>query len=143
LSGARPSTRAERIAAAEQRPRRPVLIEIAAAVLVIGGVVSILTSIEAMSQLARQGTPIDTIAGLSLAIGAGILLLGLFVRSGRGWLVALNVVAVIAFLELLSGTIVGLVFGLLDLGVVLALVWERAWFYWTPPTGRDANAEAE
>jgi hypothetical protein len=40
----------------------------------------------------------------------------------------LNVAAVLGFLELLSGTPVGLLFGGFDVVVVLALARERPWF---------------
>ena len=115
------------------RPRRPFLVEIAAAILVVGGVISILTSIEVVLRLGEEGQPVEGLAVLSLAIGAALLVLGLLVRYGRAWLVTVNVVAVAGFLELTSGTVPGLLFGSLDVFVVLALFWERAWFQWSAP----------
>ena len=120
------------------RPRRPVAVEFAAAGLVVGGCVSILGSIQAIASLSAAGQPVDGLAPVTLGIGAAIMVLGLVVRSGRGWLVTVNVVAVLGFLELTSGTIAGIVLGALDVLVVLALVSERPWFQWrqplTPPT---------
>ncbi len=130
------------------RPRRPVLVELAAAVLVVGGALSILTSIEVAVHFADQGQPIDALAPVSVGIGAGLVILGLLIRSARAWLVTVNVVVIVAFLELTSGSMVGLFFGVLDVFVVLALFWERSWFQspkdsvgatdqpLTPPTAR-------
>jgi hypothetical protein len=120
------------------RPRRPILIELAAAILVVGGALSILTSIGVALHLADQGQPIDAVALLTVGIGAGLLILGVLIRYGRAWLVTVNVVAVVSFLELTSGSIVGLFFGALDVFVVLALIWERGWFQWAPPPSDTA-----
>jgi hypothetical protein len=117
---------------APSRPRRPVLVEVAAAFLVVGGIISLLTSIEVVLTFAQQGQPVDALSVSTLAIGVGFVILGLLTRSGRAWLVTINVVAVVAFLELISATIIGLFFGALDVFVVLALMWTRPWFQWRP-----------
>jgi hypothetical protein len=127
------------------RPRRPALVEVAAAILVVGGVISILTSIEVVLRLGQEGQPVEGLAAVSLAIGTALLVLGILVRYGRAWLITVNVVAVAGFLELTSATVPGLLFGGLDVVVVLLLFWEHAWFQWsapasdqplTPPTAR-------
>ena len=115
------------------RPRRPVAVELAAAVLVVGGFVSILGSIQAIGHLTGAGESVDGLAPVTLGIGAAILVIGLFVRAGRAWLVAINVVAILGFLELTSGSIAGIVLGVLDVIVVIALAAERPWFQWRPP----------
>jgi hypothetical protein len=114
------------------RPTRPVLVELAAAILVVGGAISVMTSIQVMFRLADQGEAAVGIAAISIGIGLALIVLGVAVRYGRLWLLTLNVVAVIAFLELTSGSIVGLFFGGLDVFVVLALFRERPWFQWRP-----------
>ncbi|HJW23137.1 MAG TPA: hypothetical protein VJ506_11970 [Candidatus Limnocylindrales bacterium] len=129
-SGARRAAAGDKVA----RPPRPALVELAAAILVVGGVLSILSSIEVVLTLGQQGQPVDALSLLSLAIGLGFVVLGVLARYGRAWLVAVNVVAVAAFLELISATIIGLLFGALDVFVVLALFWERPWFQWRPPS---------
>lgn len=122
-----------------ERPRRPVLVELAAAILVVGGAVSILSSIQVLVTLSGRGQAADALPGLKLAVGAALLVLGLLVRTGRAWLVAVNVIAVVAFLELVSGSIVGLVIGGLDVFVLLALLRERPWFQWPPEESRLAE----
>ncbi|HEX7950720.1 MAG TPA: hypothetical protein VF494_10260 [Candidatus Limnocylindrales bacterium] len=114
------------------RPPRPVLVELAAAVLVVGALLSIVSSIEVVFRFASEGQPTDPFAAITTGVGLGLLVLGLLVRSGRAWLVTVNVVAVVAFLELISSSIVGLLFGGLDVFVLLALVRERPWFEWRP-----------
>jgi hypothetical protein len=116
-----------------RRPARPALVEVAAAILIVGGVISLLSSIEVVATFAQRSQADLGISLLSVAIGAGLLVLGILVRYGRAWLLTVNVVAVVAFLELISGTIVGLFFGGLDVFVVLALFYERPWFQWRPP----------
>jgi hypothetical protein len=111
-----------------------VLIELAAAILVVGGLMSVLSSVEVVAHLATRGDAVEPLAVLTLAIGLASVILGILVRFGRAWIVALNVVAVAAFLELTSGTIVGLLFGGLDLFVVLVLLLEQRWYRWVPPT---------
>ena len=115
-----------------RRPRRPPLVELAAAILVVNGGLSAITSLEVVARLADQGTASAPIALLSLAIGIGSLVLGILVRYGAAWLVAVNVAAVAGFLEISSWTALGLLFGILDVVVVLALFRERPWFTWSP-----------
>ncbi len=98
----------------------------------MGGVISTLTSIEVVLTFAQQDQPLDWLSALSVAIGVGFVVLGVLVRYGRAWLVTVNVVAVVGFLELISGSIIGLFFGSLDVFVVLALMWTRLWFEWRP-----------
>ena len=95
---------------------------------------SILSSIDVAMHLGAQDNTVDSgLALLTLAIGIGSILLGVLIRFGRAWLVALNLVAIAAFLELTSASIVGLLFGSLDLFVVLVLLFEQRWFRWSPP----------
>jgi hypothetical protein len=112
------------IVPAPERPPRPVLVEVAAALLIVGGLTSLLGA------LAAPG-----LAGiLFTALNAVMIVLGLLIRRGRAWIVAVNVVAVALFLELTalpSGfAIVSIV---MDTIVLIALFRHRAWFFWTPP----------
>jgi hypothetical protein len=120
------------------RPPRPVLVELAAAILIVGGALSFVTSIEGLSRLADRGEAELSVATLSLFIGAVSVALGLVLRTGRAWLIGINLVAIAGFLELVSGTVVGLLYGALDVFVVLALIATRDWFNQplTPPTAR-------
>jgi hypothetical protein len=122
-----------------ERRRRPVLVELASALLIVGGVINLLISSQVLVLLGLQGGGVGGPALATIVLNTVILVLGVLVRFGRAWLVAVNVLAVLAFLELLSGTPVGLVYGAIDVLVVLALVRERPWFTWSAETRRDAS----
>jgi hypothetical protein len=113
-----------------------VLVELATAILVVGGALSFVTSIEGLLRMADRGEAELSVASLSLFIGAASVVLGLLLRAGRAWLVGINLIAIAGFLELISGTVVGLLYGALDVFVVLALLATRDWFRQplTPPT---------
>jgi hypothetical protein len=122
------------------RPPRPILVELAAALLVVGSATDAVISLESMAT-APTGDG-RSIAAISFAVGLGLVLLGLLVRSGRAWLVAVNVVAIAAFLELRDVSSAGLISAVLDVVVVVILLRERWWFRWTPPpavAGRPAE----
>lgn len=125
---ARAATAGERVA----RPRRPVLVELAAAWLIVGGLLSILLTIETLTNLADAGSADAGLGALTLVIGNVIVVLGLLVRTGRAWFVTVNAAAILGFLELSSLTAQGVLFGTLDVLVVLALLRERPWFAWRP-----------
>jgi len=128
MSDLRPS---ERGAEAPRRPSRPALVELASAILVVNGAVSVLASLDVVMRLAEGGSAVEPLALVTLGIGIGSVILGLLMRIGRAWLVTLNLIAIAAFLELTSGSIAGLLFGGLDLFVVVVLLLERPWFAWT------------
>ena len=120
-----------------ERPRRPPLVEIAAAILIVGSATDVLISFEG---IATAPTALGrAIASTTVSLGVLLAILGWFLRQGRAWLLALNVVAVAAFLELQSLSLVGLVSGFIDMLVVGILLRERWWFQWRPP---DDAAEA-
>jgi hypothetical protein len=118
-----------------------VLVELASAILVVGGLVGILNSIEVAMRLAEAGPGVEPIAGLTLGIGLVSVVLGILTRYGRAWLVTLNVVAIAAFLELTSGAMTGLLFGGLDVFVVVVLLLHRPWFAWTPEPDPDDRGD--
>ena len=120
------------------RPPRPIGVELAAAIMIITGAMSTLISIEAAASFASEGTLDEPLAALSIALGIAFVVLGVLVRTGRAWLVALNVAAVAGFLELLSGSAQGVLFGALDVLVVVLLLRDRPWFH-----GPDAEAEGD
>jgi hypothetical protein len=105
-----------------------VLVELASALLIVGGAMNLLLSIQVLVRLGQEGGEIGILTVVTIALAIATFALGLLVRYGRAWLVAVNVVAVLAFLELISGTLVGLLFGVIDVVIVLALVRERPWF---------------
>jgi hypothetical protein len=116
-------------------------VELAAAILIIVAGTDALVSMEAM--LATPAGADRFLAGISAAVGFGLVALGLLIRAGRAWLLALNVVAVAAFLELQSLSIAGIISAILDFAVVGLLLRERWWFQWRPPEpGTVAEAPA-
>ena len=115
----------------KEQPRRrgrPVLVELASAVLIVSGAMNLLISIQVLATLGQGGAEIGPLTIITIVLAAVTLLLGILVRYGHAWLVAVNVVAVVAFLELTSGSPVGLLFGAVDTFFVFALLRERPWF---------------
>jgi len=110
-----------------------VLVEIASALLIVSGAMNLLISVQVLAALGERGEDIGPLTIVTIALAAATLALGLLVRYGRAWLVAINLVAVVAFLELTSGDPVGLLFGGVDTFVVVALLIERPWFVAAAP----------
>jgi hypothetical protein len=127
-AGGEPPIADQQPAAARTTPPRPVLVELASALLIVGGAINLLLSVDVLIRLAQAGTEIALLTVITIALATLTLALGLAVRYGQGWLVTVNVIAVIGFLELISQTPVGLLFGVVDVMVVLALMRERPWF---------------
>lgn len=122
-----------------QRPPRPLAVELAAATVIITGIVSILQSVEVVATLAQTGADDLTLAALSLGIGVATVVIGVLLRVGRAWLIGVNLLAIAGFLELISGSAVGILFGLLDVLVVAVLVAHRSWFSWSADASGDAT----
>lgn len=117
-----------------ERPPRPILVEIAAAILVVGGLTSLIGA------LAAPGL----VGVLFTALNVAMIVLGLLIRHGRAWVVAINVVAVALFLELtaLPATF-AIVSIAMDAVVLIALFRHRTWFQWEPGTAEtDPEAAA-
>lgn len=109
------------IVPAPTRPARPILVELAAAILIVGGLTSLIGS------LAAPGI----VALLLVTLNVVMVVLGVLIRRGRAWLIAVNVVAVALFLELTAlPSAFAIVFSLLDAVVLVALLRHRAWFDW-------------
>ncbi len=107
------------------------MVELASALLVVGGVLNLVISTDVLMRLSERGESVAGHTVVTIALGIITIGLGFAIRSGRGWLLAVNVAAVLGFLELLSGSVVGLLFGALDVAVVLMLIRERPWFEWS------------
>ena len=106
-------------------------MEVAAAILIVGSVTDAIISFEGMA--AAPTSLARVLAATSVSVGLLLVILGFLIRSGRAWLVTLNIVAVAAFLELQTLSFVGLLAGIFDVVVVGILLRERAWFQWVPP----------
>ena len=106
-----------------ERPPRPVLVEIAAALLIGGGLTSLLSAASAPG-----------VIGIALvALNLLMVVVGINIRRGRWWIVALNVAAIALFIELTalpSGF--AIIFATMDTIVLFALIRHRDWFDWEP-----------
>jgi len=108
------------------------LVELATAMIIVTGIVSVLQSVEVYAKLSGEGSGAADLAGLSVLIGVASVVVGVLLRYGRAWLVGVNLLAIAGFLGLISATPVGFLFGLLDVFVVIVLMVNRPWFAWTP-----------
>jgi hypothetical protein len=121
-----------------RRPARPAILELATALLVVSGFLSFFTSIEAAIALSERQEIPGLLIVVSVLIGVGTIAVGIALRYGHWWLFGLNFVAIAAFLELTSGTVQGMLFGAVDLFVVVVLLAQRPWFQWRPEADRTA-----
>jgi hypothetical protein len=127
------------------RPGRPAIVELAAAILIVGGALGLLGGFTAAPGL-PSGT--ESVFVLAIALDVGAIVVGVLVRLGRWWIVAVNYVAVLGFLDLVAsgGSVLALLRGVADVVVVVILVLTKPWFdalaAWragqpfTPPTAR-------
>jgi hypothetical protein len=112
-----------------RRPPRPALVELSAAILIIGGVVDLATG---MSPFQPGGLPLGV---LFAALDILTIVVGVLIRLGRGWVLALNVTAIALFLELTAlPSPIALLMAILDTVVMFTLIRHRPWFEWRPPT---------
>jgi len=111
-----------------ERPARPVAVELAAAVLIIGGMVGLIERLAATPDFAnRPGVAIGL--ALSTLLDLVLIVVGLLVRTGRGWVVAINVLAVATFVYLTAGLNPVALFFAAVYGALFALVLaNRPWF---------------
>jgi hypothetical protein len=109
------------------KPSRPARVELAAAILIVGGVAGLIQVAASSSGLPRGAEPF--LVG-AVALDVGSVALGLLIRRGRAWLLAVNYAAVLGFLDLLGGgaTPFSLMLGLADILVVGILLATRPWF---------------
>lgn len=106
-------------------PPRPALVELAAAILILGSGIGLATAIVSTLAGAR-----DPFAWLTVALNVGSIALGLATRLGRLWIVTLNYAAVLGFLDILGASTnpQALMIGLSEVAVVLILVARKPWF---------------
>jgi hypothetical protein len=113
--------------AAPIRPARPAAVELAGAILIVGGAIQLILAIATLPRVAPGAEPV---AALALALNVASIAVGLLVRLGRAWLMALNFAAVLGFLDLLGGggSPLSLMLGVAEVLVVLILLAQRPWF---------------
>jgi hypothetical protein len=121
-----------------ERPPRPVSIEIASAILIVGGLVAIVGTLASVLGLdpAAADPGARPVIALILTLNVLTIIIGWLVRRGRAWLLCINVVAVLLFVELTAvpgGSATAAVLAILDAFVFVALSRNRNWFDWRPP----------
>jgi hypothetical protein len=109
------------------RPSRPAAVELAAAILIVGGAVGLIGLFVSASSL-PPGT--EPFVGLTLLLDTGAIVVGLLIRLGRFWILAVNYAAVLGFIDLLGagGSPLALMLGIADIAVVVILFLHRPWF---------------
>jgi hypothetical protein len=108
-------------------PSRPVAVELAAALLIVGGVINLIGGISSIPGLPAGAVPLFVV---TVALAIASIVIGLLVRLGRAWLVAVNLAAVLGFLDLLAagGSPLSLMLGISDILVVVILFRNKPWF---------------
>lgn len=124
-----------------ERLPRPWLIELGAAILIVGGVLGAIGAIGGAASL-PPGTGL--LVGATVALNVATIAVGILIRTGRWWIVALNFVAVLGFLDLTaaSASPLALLLGILDVVVVLILLVNRPWFEARGRARAEARARA-
>ncbi len=109
------------------RPRRPAAIELAAALLIVAGLLGIV-GLLAPDPARPEG--LEWLAVLTLVLNVAQVVVGLLVRAGRFWVLAVNYVAVLGFLDLAgaTGSPLALMLGVTELVVLAVLFTYRWWF---------------
>lgn len=109
------------------RPSRPALVELAAALLIVGGVLGV---IGFFAGPAPGPDGLGALSILTLVLNLAQVAVGFAIRVGRLWLLAVNYVAVLAFLDLLASgaSPVALMLAVAEIVVVAILFAQRPWF---------------
>jgi len=110
-------------------PPRPSAVDLAAAMLVLGGLVGY-GQLVAGDYVVTGSLPAkDPIVGVAFIVYAASVVLGIVIRMGRGWLAAVNFAAVAAILYLPAfGRPVILLLVVAHLIAVTILLANRRWF---------------
>jgi len=109
------------------QPSRPGAVELAGAVLIVTGAIGLLGWLATASSLPSGVGPF---LAQTLALDVGSIVLGLLVRLGRFWILAVNYAAVLGFIDLLGAgaSPLSLMLGLADIAVVVILFVHKPWF---------------
>lgn len=110
------------------RPARPGAIELAAALLIVGGVLGVLGVLATSGAIEPAGP--EALPLLTLVLNLAQIAVGFLIRGGWLWLVAINYVAVLGFLDVLAAgaSPLSLMLGLAEVVVVVILMIHRPWF---------------
>jgi hypothetical protein len=121
-----------------ERFPRPPAVELAAAILIVGGVLGLMGAIAGASSL-PPGTELLVAATIALDIAS--IAVGVLIRMGRLWLLDVNYVAVVGFLDLTAAASspLALILGLADAAVVVILILYRPWFQSRAAWGKGSD----
>lgn len=110
-----------------QPPPRPPAVELAGAILIVGGIVNLIGAFLAAATTRGEG---DSFLWLTLALNAASVALGVLTRMGRLWLVTVNFAAILGFLDLLGASVnpAALMLGLAEVLVAVILIRHKPWF---------------
>jgi uncharacterized membrane protein len=119
-------------------PSRPAAVELASAILIVGGIIGAIGTLGTRANLPAGTEPF---VALTFALDIGAVILGLLVRRGRAWLLAVNYAAVLGFVDLLAAgsSPAALMLGLADIVVVIILFVHKAWFDELRERGADVS----
>ncbi|OGO54215.1 MAG: hypothetical protein A2V84_12095 [Chloroflexi bacterium RBG_16_70_13] len=108
-------------------PPRPPAVELAAAILIVGGIVNLVGAFLAAATTTGEG---DAFLWLTLVLNATSVTLGVLTRMGRLWLITVNFAAILGFLDLLGASVnpAALMLGLAEVLVVVILIRHKPWF---------------
>jgi hypothetical protein len=111
----------------DERFPRPPAVELAAAILIIGGILGLAGAVGGTASL-PAGTGL--LLAVTLALDIASILVGVLIRMGRLWILDVNYVAIIGFLDLLAagGSPIALIRGIGEVAVVVILLVYRPWF---------------
>jgi hypothetical protein len=120
----------------DERFPRPAAIELAAAILIIGGILGLAGAIGGAASL-PAGTGL--LLAVTLALDIASIVVGVLIRMGRLWIFAVNYVAIVGFLDLLAagGSPIALIRGIGEIAVVVILLVYRPWFVRRRGTAED------
>jgi hypothetical protein len=109
-----------------QAPARPPTVELAAAILIVGGAVNLIGAVLA----AVAAWAADPFLWLTIGLNLASAVVGILVRTGRLWLVTVNFAAVLGFLDLLGASVnpAALMLGVAEILVVVILIRHKPWF---------------
>jgi hypothetical protein len=110
-----------------ERFPRPAVVELAAAILIVGGVLGLFGAIVAAASLPPGN---ELLIAVTVALDVASILVGVLIRTGRLWIVDVNYVAVVGFLDLTAAASspLALILGIADVLVVVVLLVHRPWF---------------
>ena len=118
--------RGEEVSKDERFPRPPA-VELAAAILIIGGILGLAGAIAGAASLPAGTGPL---LAVTLALDIASIVVGVLIRMGRLWILDVNYVAIVGFLDLLAAgaSPIALIRGIGEVAVVVILLVYRPWF---------------